>query len=81
MKRASLAHIAVVIAVLAAVPGELWLTETGGIVKFGGAFPNVKGSGLRRATKAGAYIDAKPMMLNLQLKCLARSRTAAGMSL
>jgi hypothetical protein len=43
-------------AVLAAVPGELWLTETGGVVKFGGAFPNVKGSGLRRATKALSYM-------------------------
>jgi hypothetical protein len=26
-------------AVLADVPGQIWLTETGGIVKFGGAFP------------------------------------------
>ncbi len=43
-------------AVLAAVPGEVWLTETGGIVKFGGAFPNVKGSGLRRASKALTYM-------------------------
>jgi hypothetical protein len=43
-------------AVLAAVPGELWLTETGGVVKFGGAFPNVKGSGLRRATRALSYM-------------------------
>ena len=43
-------------AVLAAVPGELWLTETGGVVKFGGAFPNVKGSGLRRASKALSYM-------------------------
>jgi hypothetical protein len=43
-------------AVLAAVPGEVWLTETGGIVKFGGAFPNVKGSGLRRASKALAFM-------------------------
>ena len=31
--------------------GEVWLTETGGIVKFGGAFPNNHGSGLRRAAK------------------------------
>jgi hypothetical protein len=43
-------------AVLAAVPGEVWLTETGGIVKFGGAFPNVKGSGLRRASRALSYM-------------------------
>jgi hypothetical protein len=43
-------------AILAAVPGEVWLTETGGIVKFGGAFPNVKGSGLRRASKALTFM-------------------------
>jgi hypothetical protein len=43
-------------AILAAVPGEVWLTETGGIVKFGGAFPNVKGSGLRRASRALSYM-------------------------
>jgi hypothetical protein len=43
-------------AILAAVPGQVWLTETGGIVKFGGAFPNRKGSGLARASKALAYM-------------------------
>jgi hypothetical protein len=43
-------------AILKVVPGQVWLTETGGIVKFGGAFPNVKGSGLKRATKALAYM-------------------------
>jgi hypothetical protein len=43
-------------AILAAVPGQVWLTETGGIVKFGGAFPNRKGSGLTRASKALAYM-------------------------
>ncbi|HEY2631963.1 MAG TPA: hypothetical protein VGI26_06235 [Solirubrobacteraceae bacterium] len=43
-------------AILKLVPGQVWLTETGGIVKFGGAFPNVKGSGLKRATKALAYM-------------------------
>ncbi|HEV3072753.1 MAG TPA: hypothetical protein VGY76_15145 [Solirubrobacteraceae bacterium] len=43
-------------AVLAAVPGTVWLTETGGIVKFGGAFPNVRGSGLRRAASAISYM-------------------------
>lgn len=31
--------------------GEVWLTETGGVVKFGGAFPNNHGSGLRRAAR------------------------------
>jgi hypothetical protein len=43
-------------AILAAVPGQVWLTETGGIVKFGGAFPNKKGSGLRRAARALTYM-------------------------
>lgn len=43
-------------AVLQAVPGQIWLTETGGIVHFGGAFPNKKGSGLTRAAKALSYM-------------------------
>jgi hypothetical protein len=43
-------------AILASVPGQVWLTETGGIVKFGGAFPNSKGSGLTRASKALAFM-------------------------
>jgi hypothetical protein len=34
-----------------ALGGQVWLTETGGIVKFGGAFPNRNGSGLRRAAR------------------------------
>jgi hypothetical protein len=34
-----------------ALGGQVWLTETGGIVKFGGDFPNKNGSGLRRAAK------------------------------
>jgi hypothetical protein len=45
-------------AILAAVPGQVWLTETGGIVKFGGAFPNSRGSGLSRAAKALGYMFA-----------------------
>ena len=45
-------------AILAVVPGEVWLTETGGIVKFGGAFPNVRGSGLARAAKALSFMFA-----------------------
>jgi hypothetical protein len=45
-------------AILAAVPGDVWLTETGGIVKFGGAFPNVRGSGLTRAAKALSFMFA-----------------------
>jgi hypothetical protein len=43
-------------AILAAVPGQVWLTETGGIVKFGGAFPNKKGAGLTRAARALSFM-------------------------
>jgi hypothetical protein len=43
-------------AILAAVPGQVWLTETGGIVQFGSSFPNKKGSGLTRAAKALTYM-------------------------
>lgn len=43
-------------AVLEAVPGQVWLTETGGIVKFGPSFPNFGGSGLRRAASALGYM-------------------------
>jgi hypothetical protein len=39
-----------------ALGGQVWLTETGGIVKFGGAFPNRDGSGLRRAAKVLGYM-------------------------
>jgi hypothetical protein len=39
-----------------ALGGEVWLTETGGIVQFGGAFPNVRGSGLTRAAKVIKYV-------------------------
>jgi hypothetical protein len=43
-------------AILAAVPGQVWLTETGGIVNFGPSFPNVSGSGLTRAARALSYM-------------------------
>jgi len=43
-------------AILGAVPGQVWLTETGGIVKLGKSFPNRKGSGIRRAAKALRYM-------------------------
>ncbi|HST55807.1 MAG TPA: hypothetical protein VLJ42_07915 [Solirubrobacteraceae bacterium] len=43
-------------AILAAVPGQVWLTETGGIVKFGLAFPNTRGSGLARAARSLTYM-------------------------
>ncbi len=39
-----------------ALGGQVWLTETGGIVQFGGAFPNRDGSGLRRAAKVLGYM-------------------------
>jgi hypothetical protein len=38
-----------------AMPGAIWLTETGGIVQFGGGFPNRNGSGLSRAAKVLNY--------------------------
>jgi hypothetical protein len=43
---------------VAALGGQVWLTETGGIVKFGGAFPNRNGSGLTRAAKVLKYMFA-----------------------
>jgi hypothetical protein len=36
---------------LATVPGDVWLTETGGIVRFGGSFPHDE----RRAARAVSY--------------------------
>jgi hypothetical protein len=39
-----------------ALGSQVWLTETGGIVKFGGSFPNKNGSGLRRAAKVIQYM-------------------------
>jgi hypothetical protein len=39
-----------------ALGGQVWLTETGGIVQFGGAFPNRRGSGLQRAAKVLGYM-------------------------
>jgi hypothetical protein len=41
-----------------ALGGQVWLTETGGIVKFGGAFPNSNGSGLTRAARVLKYMFA-----------------------
>jgi hypothetical protein len=41
-----------------ALGGQIWLTETGGIVQFGGAFPNRHGSGLSRAAKVVKYMFA-----------------------
>ncbi len=41
-----------------ALGGQVWLTETGGLVKFGGAFPNNHGSGLTRAAKVLRFMFA-----------------------
>jgi hypothetical protein len=41
-----------------ALGGQVWLTETGGIVQFGGAFPNKNGSGLARSAKVLKYMFA-----------------------
>jgi len=43
-------------AILASVPGEVWLTETGGIVKFGTDFSNYGGEGLTRAANALSFM-------------------------
>jgi len=39
-----------------ALGGQVWLTETGGIVQFGESFPNYRGSGLKRAANALKYM-------------------------
>jgi hypothetical protein len=39
-----------------ALGSQIWLTETGGIVQFGGSFPNKNGSGLPRAAKVIQYM-------------------------
>jgi hypothetical protein len=41
-----------------ALGGQVWLTETGGIVQFGGGFPNKNGSGLTRSAKVLKYMFA-----------------------
>ena len=41
-----------------ALGGQVWLTETGGIVQFGGGFPNRHGSGLKRAANVLKYMFA-----------------------
>jgi hypothetical protein len=42
--------------ILNTVPGELWLTETGGVVQYGTDFTNKHGSGLSRAAHALEYM-------------------------
>jgi hypothetical protein len=41
-----------------ALGGQVWLTETGGLVKFEPGFPNYHGSGLTRAAKVLKYMFA-----------------------
>jgi hypothetical protein len=45
-------------ALVSALGGEVWLTETGGLVQFGGSYPNHNGSGLTRAAKVLKYMFA-----------------------
>jgi hypothetical protein len=45
-------------AIVKALGGQVWLTETGGLVKFGGAYPNRNGSGLSRAARVLKYMFA-----------------------
>jgi hypothetical protein len=45
-------------ALVRALGGQVWLTETGGIVQFGGGFPNKNGSGLTRSAKVLKYMFA-----------------------
>jgi hypothetical protein len=45
-------------ALVGALGGQVWLTETGGLVKFGGAYPNRNGSGLTRAARVLKYMFA-----------------------
>jgi hypothetical protein len=53
-------------AVLKAVKGDLWLTETGGVVKFGGSFPYDED----RAAKALTYLFTKLAPSNKRIKRL-----------
>jgi hypothetical protein len=41
-----------------ALGGQVWLTETGGIIQFGKEFPNKRGSGLTRAAKVLKFVFA-----------------------
>jgi len=45
-------------ALVTALGGQVWLTETGGLVQFGGAFPNHNGSGLTRAARVLRHMFA-----------------------
>jgi len=45
-------------ALVSALGGQVWLTETGGLVQFGGAYPNHNGAGLTRAARVLRYMFA-----------------------
>ena len=53
-----------------ALGGQVWLTETGGIVQFGGAFPNRNGSGLTRAANVIKYTFAVASSQSSRIKRL-----------
>jgi hypothetical protein len=53
-----------------ALGGQVWLTETGGIVQFGGAFPNRNGSGLARAARVIRYTFALAASQSSRIKRL-----------
>ena len=50
--------------------GQVWLTETGGIVQFGGAFTNRNGAGLTRAAKVLKYTFALAASQSSRIKRL-----------
>jgi hypothetical protein len=68
--------------------GAVWLTETGGIVQFGGGFPNRNGSGLSRAAKvlnytfalAGSYSRIKRLYIYNWTGGVSSSRFDAGLT-
>jgi hypothetical protein len=53
-----------------ALGGQVWLTETGGIVQFGGSFPNRNGSGLARAANVIRYTFAVASSQSSRIKRL-----------
>ncbi len=74
--------------IVRALGGQVWLTETGGLVKFGGAFPNNHGSGLTRAAKvlkhmfavAGAFSQIKRLYIYNWLGGTSSTRFDAGLT-
>ena len=60
-----------------ALGGQVWLTETGGLVKFGGAFPNKHGAGLTRAAKVLKYMFALAGVARRSSACTSTTGPAA----